>query len=349
MGKKKTSTENEQKEGIESAVIPPGWKEPKFTKEDNPRGFIAESSFATLFPKYREKYLQECWPLVKAELSKYGIRADLDLVEGSMTVRTTRDAYDPYMIIRARDLIKLLARSVPYEQAVRILEDEYACDIIKISSLVRNRERFVKRRQRLIGSNGSTLKAIELLTNCYILVHGNTVTAIGPHQGIRQVRKIAEETMQNIHPIYNIKTLMIKQELAKDPKLKNESWDRFLPKFKSKNLSKRYKPHKVRVTKPYTPFPPPQPLSKVDKELESGEYFAKEAERRQKKSEKHQEKLDKNTEVSLQRKKEKREKEYLPPVEKSSQQKQPAASSSTENTSKLVKNVKKKLKRLQAD
>jgi ribosomal RNA assembly protein len=57
---------------------------------------------------------------------------------------------------------------------------------------------------------------------------------------------------------------MIKQELAKDPKLKNESWDRFLPKFKSKNLSKRYKPHKVRVTKPYTPFPPPQPLSKVN-------------------------------------------------------------------------------------
>ena len=57
---------------------------------------------------------------------------------------------------------------------------------------------------------------------------------------------------------------MIKQELAKDPKLKSESWDRFLPKFKSKNLSKRYKPLKVRVTKPYTPFPPAQPLSKVN-------------------------------------------------------------------------------------
>ena len=59
--------------------------------------FLEESSFATLFPKYRETYLREIWSHVVAALDKVGVSATLDLVEGSMTVKTTRKTYDPYV------------------------------------------------------------------------------------------------------------------------------------------------------------------------------------------------------------------------------------------------------------
>ncbi len=145
----------------------------------------------------------------------------MSLTEGALSVATTKKTYDPYIIIKARDLLKLLSRSVPFQQAVKILEDNVFCDIIKISGFTRNTPRFVKRRQRLVGPGGMTLKALELLTRCYILVQGHTVSAMGYFKDLKVVRRVVEDTMRNIHPVYHIKELMIKRELAKNPEIAN--------------------------------------------------------------------------------------------------------------------------------
>jgi len=287
-------------------------KIPEFKEEDNPHRLLVESSFATMFPKYREQYLKEHWPLIQKALDEHHIKAELDLIEGSMTVKTTRKTWDPYIIVKARDVIKLMARSVPFEQAVRVLQDDITADIIKISSFVRNKEKFVKRRQRLIGPNGCNLKSIELLTNCYVVVQGQTVSALGPYKGVQQVRKIVQDTMKNVHPVYSLKTLMLKRELSKNPKLKNENWERYLPKYTSKNISKRKEPKKKREKKPYTPFPPPQQESKIDKAMASGEYFLKEEQKRAKRKKE----LEAKHEEATKKRQERRAQAFVPPEEK---------------------------------
>ncbi|KAJ1689417.1 hypothetical protein LUZ63_013572 [Rhynchospora breviuscula] len=313
------------------------WKVEKFDPSWNEGGMLEVSSFSTLFPQYREKYLQEVWPMVKTALKEFGVACELNLVEGSMTVSTTRQTKDPYIIVKARDLVKLLSRSVPAPQAIKILNDDMQCDIIKIGNLIRNKERFVKRRERLLGPNLSTLKAIEILTGCYILVQGNTVAAMGSFKGLKQVRRVVEDCIKNVlHPVYHIKILLMKRELAKNPALANENWDRFLPKFKKKNVQQ--KKVKTKEKKPYTPFPPPQPPSQMDLQLESGEYFLSE----KKKSErKWREKMEKQAEKTAEKKK-KREAAFVPPKENIATNE---AGSSNANENSEVAAMAKSLKR----
>ncbi|KAG6490917.1 hypothetical protein ZIOFF_052249 [Zingiber officinale] len=331
------------------------WKVEKFDPSWNESGMLEVSSFSTLFPQYREKYLQEAWPMVKSALKEFGVSCELNLVEGSMTVSTTRKTRDPYIIMKARDLIKLLSRSVPAPQAIKILNDEMQCDIIKIGNLIRN-------------------KAIEILTECYILVQGSTVAAMGSFKGLKQVRRIVEDCIHNqMHPVYHIKTLLMKRELAKNPALANENWDRFLPKFKKYDdsafllhiwlcyyftrilfkliypfaflmLSRKNVQRKVKAKekKPYTPFPPPQPPSKIDLQLESGEYFMsvkkKSAKKWQEKKEKQAEKVAEN--------KRKREAAFVPPKEPSQISDSNKSDNDKNDLFAMTKSLKNKAKEL---
>lgn len=122
---------------------------------------------------------------------------------------------------------------------------------------------------------------------------------------------------------------MIKRELAKDPKLAEADWSRFLPQFGKRKAAKQKRgdltgtnnipanapwtvnpppladsatpsdfastsqpiaPPPKKEKKVYTPFPPPQQPRKIDLQLESGEYFLKPHEKKRKKLEEREDK-----------------------------------------------------------
>jgi ribosomal RNA assembly protein len=98
--------------------------------------------------------------------------------------------------------------------------------------------------------------------------------------------------------------------LEKDPELKNQNWDRFLPKFKKKNV-KRKKPEYVKEKKTRSVFPPAQMPSKIDLQIESGEYFLSQEAKQMKKA---QEKLEKQKE-GIEKNKRRREEAFIAPKE----------------------------------
>ncbi|GIQ87700.1 ribosomal RNA assembly KRR1, partial [Kipferlia bialata] len=115
------------------------WAAIPFTEEDNKGGpLLEESSFEVLYPQYREDYLRSIMGELKGFLDGYGIQIELNIPEGRMRVNTTNKTWDPYAIINARDLMILLARSMPLETARTVFNDDVYCDVIKIKGAVNN-------------------------------------------------------------------------------------------------------------------------------------------------------------------------------------------------------------------
>jgi len=98
--------------------------------------------------------MQQIYPLLKDAIKVFNLEIDLDLIKGRISVSTTRQTFDPFIVLKARDMIKLIARSVPFEQAVKVIRDEIFCEIVKCDSFCKNKVKFLKRRERLIGPNG---------------------------------------------------------------------------------------------------------------------------------------------------------------------------------------------------
>ncbi|KII65408.1 KRR1 small subunit processome component [Thelohanellus kitauei] len=103
----------------------------------------------------------------------------------------------------------LTSKHLSHFQAREILKEDKFCEIIKLNTNRLNKERFAKRRARLIGPDEKTLKCLEIICDCAVHIQGRTATVVGSTNSIKKMRAVINDCMSNVHPIYNIKVSIL--------------------------------------------------------------------------------------------------------------------------------------------
>jgi len=82
-------------------------------------------------------------------------------------------------VFNCSNVIRAIARGFNPDVAIKLLNEEYALEIISIEEFARNKKDLVRIRSRLIGTEGKARDYIESVTNTNIIIYGKTVSIIG--------------------------------------------------------------------------------------------------------------------------------------------------------------------------
>ncbi|KAI4291346.1 ribosomal RNA assembly protein [Pancytospora philotis] len=235
----------------------------KFDASAFKHAFTERSECKIVFSRIRIEYLRSVEAFIKkaCELKKLEYCVDYD--ETTMSVATTRHTRDPYILIKANDFIALLSKGVPLEDAAQAMEDDVFSEIVPVSMLCASEKTFERRRNRI--NNPKILKAIELLTKCKVYIAGKVACIIGSYKGLNEAKHIVIAGFENVHPVFEIKKLIIKRQLEKDNV--EGDWERFMPTFKKTHSKSRGKQREVGS------MPEEIRPRKEDVERETGEYY----------------------------------------------------------------------------
>lgn len=107
-----------------------------------------------------------------------GTDITVDSTTGEVTIDDS-GAADPVLALKARDVVRAMARGFSEERAFRLLDDDAYIEILDIKDFARSKSRVAQVRGRLIGTRGKTRRIVEELTGVDVSVWGHTVSLIG--------------------------------------------------------------------------------------------------------------------------------------------------------------------------
>jgi ribosomal RNA assembly protein len=118
----------------------------------------------------------------------------VDSDAGDVTISMAKNATDPSLLFKAKDVITAVGRGFSPEHAFRLMRDEEAVlDLLDLRAVFGKSEADIKRiKGRIIGMNGKTRRIIEELTGTSVAVYGYTVGIIGTLEEAQVAREAVE-------------------------------------------------------------------------------------------------------------------------------------------------------------
>jgi ribosomal RNA assembly protein len=109
-----------------------------------------------------------------------GTKLTVDVNDYSVSISSPQDA-DPWMAMKARDVVLAIGRGFSPERAFRLFKGENYLTILDMKNVTGKRNKAAMRRirSRIIGTAGKARSRVEELSGCSVSVYGTHVALIG--------------------------------------------------------------------------------------------------------------------------------------------------------------------------
>jgi ribosomal RNA assembly protein len=125
---------------------------------------------------------------------KLSVQLQIESDSGDVTITLAKDAKDPSLLFKTKDVVTAIGRGFSPEHAFRLTRDEDAIlEVIDLRAIFGRSESDIRRiKGRIIGMNGKTRRTIEELTDTNVAVYGHTVSIIGTFDQIQVARNAVQ-------------------------------------------------------------------------------------------------------------------------------------------------------------
>lgn len=130
---------------------------------------------------------------VKAELEqRSGCRIHVESETGEVELDDAK-AFEPVLVLKARDAIRAIGRGFSPDHAFRLFQDDTYLDIIDLTDYVGKATKDLERvRARIIGTHGKTRRFVEESCGVEMSILGKTVSIIGEMEEVAKAREAVE-------------------------------------------------------------------------------------------------------------------------------------------------------------